>query len=553
MGKNTHLGMQILLLFCMLLVVNLSDNCIFYAKTSSASQNGVQIRKKTDDKVVIPDKYNTGASGKLNKVKIGDKIKSIELINGNNGTKNVLDFYYKNSEIKGKVVLNNLDFSDYPLVLYHADKVEHKIEVTFKNCKFSHFAGNRKSSNITFKFERCSFYNFYGSDATFNRCKFGKSFNDGLNPFQNVIIKNCFFTDFGSMKSKEAAVHTDGTQIYGWKDIDVKNIVYENCRFEIPPVASAGSKAGVNACIMLQLEFSNAENIKFQDCILNGGGYSIYAESKYDNFEMKNVFFDNIRLGCAKKYGNIYPKVSSNVSFSKIKETDRLYIGSVWKKKGKTYLSVSNDTCRKRKLLVITDKGKFRYTIGKCKNGKQMNTNDKYKNMPFDKKIVIPQNCKYVICYDNTFSGAAKQIRFVNWSEKNVYITKKEKKALFSGKKDIIASGKCGKNVKYMATKDGVLTLKGKGATYSYNSQKSAPWENQADMIKCIKVQSGITKLGNQLFMNCNAVQKVSISQSVKVIGSRTFYGCTCLRKLKLPKNIKSIGDKAFSTWTKVE
>ena len=126
---------------------------------------------------------------------------------------------------------------------------------------------------------------------------------------------------------------------------------------------------------------------------------------------MKNVFFDNIRLGCAKKYGNIYPKVSSNVSFSKIKETDRLYIGSVWKKKGK-----------------------FRYTIGKCKNVKQMNTSDNYKNMPFDKKIVIPQNCKYVICYDNTFSGVAKQIRFVNWSEKNVYITKKEKKVLFSGK-----------------------------------------------------------------------------------------------------------------------
>ena len=37
-------------------------------------------------------------------------------------------------------------------------------------------------------------------------------------------------------------------------------------------------------------------------------------------------------------------------------------------------------------------------------------------------------------------------------------------------------------------------------------------------MIKCIKVQGGITKIGNQLFLNCNAVQKVSISQSVKVI-----------------------------------
>ena len=92
MGKNTHSGMQIFLLCCMLLVVNLSDNCIIYAKTSSVSQNGVQIQQKTDDKMVIPDKYNTGACGKLNKVKIGDKIKSIELINGNNGTKNATCF-----------------------------------------------------------------------------------------------------------------------------------------------------------------------------------------------------------------------------------------------------------------------------------------------------------------------------------------------------------------------------------------------------------------------------------------------------------------------------
>ena len=50
--------------------------------------------------------------------------------------------------------------------------------------------------------------------------------------------------------------------------------------------------------------------------------------------------------------------------------------------------------------------------------------------MPFDQKIVIPQKCKYIICYDNTFSGAAEQIRFVNWQGKKVYLSQKENKNL---------------------------------------------------------------------------------------------------------------------------
>ena len=134
-----------------------------------------------------------------------------------------------------------------------------------------------------------------------------------------------------------------------------------------------------------------------------------------------------------------------------------------------------------------------------------------------------------------------------------LYLTKKEGKKLFSRKKDIIASGKCGENVKYTITKNGVLTLSGKGETYSYNSGEPAPWIKQADIIKTIKINKGITTLGNQLFSDCIAVQKVTLPSTIKTIGSRTFYGCFYLQKIQLPNQIKSIGDLAFSNWTKIQ
>ncbi len=524
-----------------------------YGASLKQTSGSVLVKKTKDDTQVIPDKYNAGASGKLKKVGLGDTVKGIKLVAASDGTKNCFDFYYRNKTVTGTITFENYDFSDYPVVMYHADQVNRKIKLVFKNCKFSGVALNRNSSKVTFQFYKCTFRSFSGSDATFDRCKFGGSYSDGLVPFRNITVKNSFFYDLGSMKCEKKEYHSDGTQIYGWKGIDAENIVYQNCRFETPSVAPQGSKAYVNACIMLQMEFSNADSIKFQDCIVNGGGYSIYAESKYEDYTLKNVSFQNIRVGCTKKYGTLYPKVSSGVTLSNIQDTGALYIGSVWKRDGKTHLSVTNDTCRKRKLLIITDKGTYRYTIGACKKGSQLTKSDTYGKMPFDQKIVIPANCKYIICYDNTFSGAAEQIRYVNWSGKKVYLSKKEYENLFSGKNDILASGKCGNNVRYTLTKSGTLTLKGSGATYSYHSSYKAPWDQYSDLIKTVKVGKGITKLGNQLFQGYGALQKVELPLTLVEIGSRTFYGCTGLESVTLPKGVKTIGNNAFSSRTKTK
>ena len=217
------------------------------------------VKKTKADKNVIPDKYNTGAKGNLKKVKLGAVVGGIQFTAASGNTKNSLDFYYNNKQVKGKIIFKDYDFSEYPVVCYNSQKVEQKINVTFINCKFSYFATDRACTNVSYEFQKCTFKNFGGSNASFDRCKFGGSYNDGLNPFQKINVKNSFFCDLGSVKS-DKVIHSDGTQIYGWKGITAKDILYKNCRFEIPQIAPKGSKAGVNACIMLQLEYSGAES-----------------------------------------------------------------------------------------------------------------------------------------------------------------------------------------------------------------------------------------------------------------------------------------------------
>lgn len=521
------------------------------AATTKKTSGAVLVKQTEDDRQVIPDKYNTGATGELTQVGLGDAVEGVKLIPVNDGTKNCLDFFNRNTTVSEAVTFENYDFSRYPVVIYHSEKVTRDIKLIFKNCKFSSFFSNRNSDKIALNFSRCTFQHFYGSNAELNQCKFGESFIDGVVPFCNVTVKNSLFHDLGSKKSENHILHSDGTQIYGWEGISVRNIFYKNCRFEIPPIAPEGSKATVNACIMLQLEYSSADSMKFEDCIVNGGGYSIYARSKFGNYTLNNVSFKNIQVGCAKKYGTYYPNISSDVSFDNVTETGALYVGSVWKKDGKTHLSVTNDTCRKRKLLVITDQGKYRYTIPACKKGSEMTAKDLYTDMPFDKEITIPKNCKYLVCFDNTFSGSARQIRYVNWCGKKVYLSKKENSTLYSGMDELIASGECGENVKYTLTKAGLLTLKGKGETYSYNSSKVAPWMAYSDMIRQVKVEKGVTGLGNQLFLECYAIRKASLPGSLCKIGNRTFWGCSSLLSIKLPKSVNDIGDNAFSVWTR--
>lgn len=519
--------------------------CVF-GKHADAQESGLRIDVNEFDKRVIPDKYNTGAKGELMPVGLGERIGDVKLKAGNNATTNVLDFAYGNGNVEGTVVFENLDFSSYPFALYNGVKAKNEVHVVFNNCKFSSVSWEKADCLISAEFENCTLNSFYGSQATFEHCSFGGSYTDGIVPFQNVQVNNCFFSDMTDVVATDKERHIDGTQIYGHAGIDVINVAYNNCRFEIPPIPTEGSTAYVNACLMLQMEYSNADGVTFQDCIVNGGGYTVYAWSKKEQYTLQNVVFRNIRFGCANKFGKFYSRISPAVALEDIADTDALYIGSVWKENGMTHLSVTNDTNQARTLLVYTDKGEFEFEIAACPKGAELTSDMSYDQMPFDLDIVIPENCEYAVCFDKTSGRDTVQIRFVNWSGEEVVLGQADVDKLFSVEEEVITSGICGKNVSYRLMSTGAFYLEGTGATYNYHSGSIAPWTEYTSLIEEIYVSEGIDTLGNQLFKANTAATKVSLPSTLKSIGRYTFGGCSCLLEITLPAAVEKIDGRAF-------
>ena len=59
-------------------------------------------------------------------------------------------------------------------------------------------------------------------------------------------------------------------------------------------------------------------------------------------------------------------------------------------------------------------------------------------------------------------------------------------------------------------------------------------------------VKYKITKIDNELFKNCEAIEEIRIPKSVTKIGSRAFEFCKNLHKVIIPKSVIEIEDYAF-------
>lgn len=549
--KQRKIFMRIASLFLWMLMF-VGTICNGYAwdggRTETVETEGKTLIEYTaDDITVIPDMYNTGACGELYTVEIADTVEGLVFKGGNNNTRNVLDFYYRNTDIEGTIEFNNYDFSGYGFSTTSEDKLNRNIKLVFNNCKFGEISTGKSDSCLAFEFNNCTIARFVGSNAVFNNCNMGKGcYSDALVPFRNIEVNSCFFNDMGGGADSGKEIHTDGTQIYGFKGIDVENVHYNNCRFEIPNIYVEGSTIYVNACLMLQLEYSDGNDITFSNCVINGGGYSIFARGVND-CTLENVKFEGIRSGCAKKFGTVYPDVSSGVEMVDFNETEHLYVASVWQEGTDTCFSVSNDTNKERKLLIVTDCGEYEYTIPACPTGSEVVSGMVYDDMPFDIVVSVPEKCEYAICYDNTADRAAKQIRFVNWTGEDVYLDVEKVDDLTAGSEDVILSGSCGKDAEYTLTMSGVLTISGTGSTDDYHSAKPQPWSEYNNIIRQVIVEEGIEGIGNQIFRKCVAINSVSLPEGLKVIGSRAFASCTSLTEITVPTTVEVIGASAFS------
>ncbi len=114
-------------------------------------------------------------------------------------------------------------------------------------------------------------------------------------------------------------------------------------------------------------------------------------------------------------------------------------------------------------------------------------------------------------------------------------------------------TGSLGDNITYTLSTDGTLTIKGFGASGSFNASPFG-----ADAEKVLRVifeneSNGITALGSKLFMGCINLKEITVPETVTTIGSSLFDGCTSLKKAVINGGVSNIGEFIFNGCTALE
>ena len=123
--------------------------------------------------------------------------------------------------------------------------------------------------------------------------------------------------------------------------------------------------------------------------------------------------------------------------------------------------------------------------------------------------------------------------------------------------KTIEETGKCGEDVTWtLNKKKRELVISGKGDMWDYNNEeeKKSPFysgydDNVSvnDDIVSVKIEDGVTSIGDGAFESCESMTNVTIPDSVTSIGDSAFMNCTNLKNIVVPGSVTRIGNAAFS------
>lgn len=383
------------------------------------------VQQKAHDILPIPDKYNTGCdvSAITTIVSVAGTYNGV-VYGTTGGTRRSLDFQFSaNSSLGDTVLIKNTSFPDG---LQDINTGVLARTITFRNCYFVGRYHIPAGNNNAYIYENCSWAYCSPSFSTFYNCSGFRTdgAGDGMNPFKNVTAYNCYFYDLVHLTAS-TNVHCDGIQIFGYTGVNAENIHFYNCRFETPifPIEGQATGTYANAPIMIQMESSNGIDISFENCYINGGGYSIYAWAKNVGTTLTDILLKDIRIGQAHQFGDLYHPEDLNpeVTMDNVTDTNKLYVGSVWKDgSNNVHLSVTNDTSDVRNLVVYTNLGFQFFQIPACFRSADImqapiTTYYSFADYPFDldKNIGVVD---YIVAFDGSVS-LDNQIRFVNFTE----------------------------------------------------------------------------------------------------------------------------------------
>ena len=96
------------------------------------------------------------------------------------------------------------------------------------------------------------------------------------------------------------------------------------------------------------------------------------------------------------------------------------------------------------------------------------------------------------------------------------------------------------------------LAITGKGAMANYTDEELPPWSSYADSITRIRVESGVTRIGDIAFYNCTNVTGVTLPDTLERIGDYAFKNCTSLGYVNFPTSLRGIGNAAFESCEKL-
>ena len=109
-----------------------------------------------------------------------------------------------------------------------------------------------------------------------------------------------------------------------------------------------------------------------------------------------------------------------------------------------------------------------------------------------------------------------------------------------------------GDTLRFTLDANGLLTIFGSGSMRNFQrdyqtSSVDTLWWNEREAITEVKIQNGVTTIGQYAFYGCKALKSVTIPDSVTTIRQYTFYGCAGLTSVTIPDSVTTIGSSAFS------
>lgn len=108
----------------------------------------------------------------------------------------------------------------------------------------------------------------------------------------------------------------------------------------------------------------------------------------------------------------------------------------------------------------------------------------------------------------------------------------------------------CGDNATWDFNNYNTLIISGTGSTYDYNYQEeNYPWSLLKENIAYIKINEGITRLGNANFhgLKLSSISTSNFPTTLTEIGKRCFGGCYTISSISLSETIEKIDEFAFA------